>query len=288
MTARAGIGIGEPPRRRRPAIVRWLAVAIAAAALGVGGYLLLPVLRPHPPQEVVPPPPTPAPNAFAPVHPAPPPTMPPPAVAGAPEVTLPPLAESDALVRGMARELSPQSPLSDWLSMEGLIPRFVAAVDNVADGESPSPNIAFLKPTAKFQTVERNGRVYLDPRSYARYDAVANVVSSLDPHATVALYRKLQPLYDDAYRDLGHPDGYFDDALARAIPALLATPVLDRDVELVPKVVTYAFADPKLEGLRPAQKHFLRMGPRNVGLIQVQLRALAAELRLPESQPAGR
>ena len=46
--------------------------------------------------------------------------------------------------------------------------------------------------TATFQTVERNGRVYLDPRSYARYDPVANVVVSLEPHGTVALYRKLQ------------------------------------------------------------------------------------------------
>ena len=48
-----------------------------------------------------------------------------------------------------------QPPLSDWLSMEGLIPRFVAAVDNVAEGESPRPNLLALAPTAKFRTVER-------------------------------------------------------------------------------------------------------------------------------------
>src|SRR5262249_49264959 len=153
--------------------------------------------------------------------------------------------------------------------------------------ESPRPNLAALAPTAKFQTVERSGRVYLDLKNYARYDPVANVIASLDPHGTVALYRKLQPLYDDAYRDLGHPDGHFDDALVRAIPTLLATPVLEGDVELTPKVVTYAFADPKLEALSPAQKHFLRMGPRNVKLIQRQLRALATELGLPDSSPPG-
>src|SRR5206468_733959 len=60
-TARAGIGLGEPPRRRPPRARRWFAAAIAVAALGVGGYLLLPFLRPGPPQQVVAPPPEPVP-----------------------------------------------------------------------------------------------------------------------------------------------------------------------------------------------------------------------------------
>ena len=55
-------------------------------------------------------------------------------------------------------------------------------------------------------------------------------------------------------------------------------PVVDGDVELTPKVITYAFADPALERLRPAQKHLLRMGPKNERAIQAELRALATAL----------
>jgi len=73
--------------------------------------------------------------------------------------------------------------------------------------------------------------------------------------------------------------------VAKAIHTLLATPVVDGEIELRPKVVTYAFADPRLEALSPAQRHFLRMGPRNVRLIQGELRALAAALGVPESEP---
>ena len=182
-------------------------------------------------------------------------------------------------------QVSPQAPLSDWLSMEGLIPRFVAAVDNVAEGESPRPNIAFLAPTAKFQTVERNGHVYLDPRSYARYDAATDVIASLDPRAAVELYRQVQPLCEEAYRELGHPPGRFDDVVAKAIQTLLATPVVDGEIELRPKVVTYAFADRRLEALTPAQRHLLRMGPRNIRLIQGELRTLAAALGVPAGEP---
>src|SRR5438094_562357 len=54
--------------------------------------------------------------------------------------------------------------------------------------------------------------------------------------------------------------------------------VVEGDVELTPKVSTYAFADPALEGLSPAQKHLLRMGPKNERAIQAELRALATAL----------
>src|SRR5438128_993729 len=100
----------------------------------------------------------------------------------------------------------------------------------------------------------------------------------LDGQRTVEVYRRLQPLCEDAYRGLGKPQGRFDDVLVKAIRTLLAAPVVEGDVELTPKVITYAFADPALEGLTPAQKHLLRMGPKNVHAIQAELRALATAL----------
>ena len=272
---------------RRRTTIEWAVAALVLAALGLGAYLLF--LRRQPPptspaQEAVPPAQVPG----APVAPASPEPVPTPGGSepeGAPGTTLPPLAESDAAVRELARGLSSHPGLSRWLSGEGLIERFVAVVDNIAEGVSPQPHLLFLAPEASFQTVTRDGRLYLDPRSYARYDAAADVIASLDPRAAVDLYRQVQPLCEEAYRELGHPPGRFDDVVAKAIQTLLATPVVDGEIELRPKVVTYAFADRRLEALSPAQRHLLRMGPRNVRMIQGELRTLAAALGVPEGEP---
>src|SRR5882672_3142491 len=268
--------------RRRTTIGWWVA---ALVALGLGAYVLFlrqqPLLT-SPAQEAVPPAQVPG-APVAPSSPEPPPTP----DGSEPEsvpTTLPPLTESDAVVRELARGLSPDPALPRWLSGEGLIPRFIAVVDNLAEGVSPRPHLLFLAPEASFQTVTRNGRLYVDPRSYGRYDGVADVLATLDPRAAVGLYRQLQPLCEESYRELGHPPGRFDDVLAKAIQTLLETPVVDGEIELRPKVVTYAFADPRLEALSPAQRHFLRMGPRNVRLIQGELRILAGALGVPQGE----
>src|SRR5437867_5062720 len=260
----------RPRRRRRTG--PWLAAVRALVAPALGAYVLLR----KPPHFTLPVPPGPAPVP----EPTPSPTVPPPAVTeplAAPPGTepetpeerqLPPLAESDTLVRELASGLSSHPGLSVWLSTDGLIQRFVAAVDNIAGGESPRPQLVFLAPAAKFRVVRRKGHLYVDPKSYERYDLVADVVASLDPPRTVEVYRRLQPLCEDAYRGLGKPQGRFDDVLVKAIRTLLATPVVEGDVELTPKVITSAFADPALEGLSPAPQRPLRMAPKNERAIQ--------------------
>ena len=102
----------------------------------------------------------------------------------------------------------------------------------------------------------------------------------MDPVGTASLYLTLKPRISDAYRELGYPEGDFDRVLERAIGVLLQTPALDEKVTLEPKGVTYAYSDPKLESLSPAQKQFLRMGPRNSQAIRAKLEEIAALLRL--------
>jgi hypothetical protein len=62
---------------------------------------------------------------------------------------------------------------------------------------------------------------------------------------------------------------------------LLRVSVPDESPEVAEKGALYAFVDPKLEGLSAAQKHLLRMGPRNAKIIQDKLRAVRAALSLP-------
>jgi hypothetical protein len=102
----------------------------------------------------------------------------------------------------------------------------------------------------------------------------------MDSRGLARLYRKLEPLLDEAYRDLGYPDGRFREPLAAAIRSLLATPVPPERVALAPAVESYRYADPRFEQLTPAQKLLLRMGQRNVRRVQAKLRELAAALGL--------
>jgi hypothetical protein len=193
-------------------------------------------------------------------------------------IVLPPLDESDKLLRGFAGRLSSDGFPASWLASEDLIRRFVVAVDNIADGSSPRNHMPFVKIRGEFSVAERGGRVYLDPAGYRRYDGFADVAAGVDAVEWARLYRELHPLFQEAYEDLGYPDRQLDDTLRRAIERLLGTPVVEGDILLMSQEGAYYFEDPALEGLGGAEKHLLRMGPANTRKIQGLLRALEAAL----------
>jgi hypothetical protein len=188
------------------------------------------------------------------------------------------LDESDELVRKLAGELSSHPKLARWLMSKELIRKFVGAVDNIANGQSPVPQIDFFKPEGDFKAIDEVGEYFIDPENYKRYDLVAEVFASLDPNGVVTLYKQLTPAIQEAYKDLGYPDTDFNDKLKKAMVELLEVPVIEETLKLEKKVVTYTMVDPDLESLSFAQKHLLRMGPENVRVIQGQLRAMAVSL----------
>jgi hypothetical protein len=193
------------------------------------------------------------------------------------------LDQSDEVLRELAGELSSHKELGSWLKSKDLIRRFVAAVDNIANGLSPRPQIDFFKPKGEFRVKRKRGRYYADPAGYRRYDLVGNVFSSLDTTQAVELYRRAKPLIQEAYTELGYPDEDFDGALAEAIVEMLKVPVVQGEMLLERKVISYSIADPGLENLSEAQKYLLRMGPENTRKIQKKLRELSAALDIPES-----
>ncbi len=197
------------------------------------------------------------------------------------------LDESDGIVRDLARELSTHPKLARWLMSEDLLHRFVAAVDNVANGMSPRPQMDFFSLEDEFKAIKRGKDYILDPESFRRYDAVADVFLSLDTSESVKMYRQLKPLIQRSYADLGYPGEDFDQTIYRAIVELLEVPVIETDIKLKKDVVTYVLADPKLEDMSEAQKHIIRMGAENVHIIQEKLREIAqalgfAAVRLPK------
>jgi hypothetical protein len=200
-------------------------------------------------------------------------------------VPLPPLDASDAFVRGIAQALSAHPELARWLAQSALVRTLTAVVDNVANGETPRPHLAFLAPTQRFRAARRPSRqIAPDPAGFAGYEPFADAVASIDAGAAATAYRTLAPLFEAAYVELGHPGGGFPKALERALQALVAVPVLREDVALVPHAIGFRYEDPALEALTPAQRQFLRIGPRNVRIVQAKLRELQAALA-PERAP---
>lgn len=187
------------------------------------------------------------------------------------------LATSDAVVREMVAQLSSRPELAKWLAHEDLVRRFVSSVANVADGTIPRSQLEFLAPKKSFTVVTEGAETVPDPASYRRYDRLAGVVASVDAAGAVALLDELTPLIRDAWGEIAPPDRDFRTTLRDAIDSLLAVPVLDQPPALEQKVM-WTYTDPQLEGLTPAQRQLLRMGPDNVRTIQDKLREIRALL----------
>ncbi len=253
--------------------VWWIAAVIAIVVVVGGGYLFLRGGGGGGEETIA----TPVPTVEATPTPAPEP--------GIPEgVTL---AESDVFVRQVVSQLSQRPEAITWLANEDLVRRFVASVNNIAHGKSPRAHLGFLRPRGRFRVIDRGDRIVTDPRSFSRYDVAVAVFTSLDTEGTVAAFRRLEPLFNEAFAEIARPGTSFRDTLGEAIAELLATPAVAADAGLQEKVVTYSYEDPELESLSDVQRHLLRMGPDNVVQVQTKLRELAAALGMPEGGSSG-
>ena len=198
-------------------------------------------------------------------------------------VTLPPLEATDSLVRQLVTALSTHPVVAAWLANERLIVNFVVVTGRIADGQNPARELQSLGPIAPFRAGEAHGALSIDPSSYRRYDRLAQAVSAIDGGGAARVYQTLEPRINEADRNFGGA-GNFDAVLERAIVELLKVPTVDGAVALEPAGAGYAFADPRLEGLSPAQKQLFRMGPDNVRIVQKKLREVASALAIPESR----
>jgi hypothetical protein len=198
-------------------------------------------------------------------------------------IDLPPLDQSDAIVRTLAARLSSHPTVAAWLTTDQLIRNITVVVANIADGQTPAKHLRALRPAGSFTARQSGGLTWLDAAGYRRYDSIADGVESLDGRGVARFYATVKPRIAEAYRDLGGGDGDFDRTLERAIVQLLRTPVLDHDVQLRTGKMSYEFADPALEGLSKAQRQFLRMGPRNMRIVRAKLREVARYLGIPDT-----
>ncbi len=264
----------DPDARSRRSVGLWIAVALILAAALVTLFVLVWHRKPTTPPAAV--------HTEAPPRPARP-------LGGDAEpIALPPLNETDALVRELVQKVSSHPRLAAWLATDDLIRDFTIGVANVAQGQSATRQLTVLRPSSSFQVIQRGNDLAIDPRSYKRYDGIAAAAQSIDAAGIARVYATLKPRIEEAARELG--DASFDRTLERAIVQLLNTPVPDDPILVQTKGIGYSFVDPKLEALSVSQKHLLRAGPQNARIIKESLRNIALALGIPPERlpPANR
>jgi hypothetical protein len=260
----------DPPVEKRRAAAFWIAVVLLV--LGVAGAAYLLFGKRDRSMETLP-------TARDTENPAEP-RVP---LGGPPEnIVVPPLDESDELVRQLVSAISSHPRVAAWLATGDLIRNFTAVVHDISAGMTPAARLQALAPGGSFRTSDHQGVLSVDPQSYSRYDSLAGAVASVDAAGAARLYGTLKPRIEEAYKEQGFPDVPFDRTLERAIVRLLQTPIVQESAAVAPRGgKMFAYADSRLESLSPAQKQLLRMGPRNVRVIQETLREIALALGIP-------
>jgi len=82
------------------------------------------------------------------------------------------------------------------------------------------------------------------------------------------------PLFQEAYKEQGYPNAYFNDRLVESLDVMINTPASPGQLALSQPKVFYEYADPSLEGLPAGQKIMLRMGPENAARVKVKLKEI--------------
>ena len=194
-------------------------------------------------------------------------------------VVLPVLDESDGFVRAWLEVRAPEVWMA-WRVREDLVRLAAVLLEYAARGQVPRRSLSFIT-VGRFEVREESEegeRIFIRPRSYARYDAVVEMALALPAEDAAALFALLEPLLGAAVRELDASAPAPRALLERAVDHVLATPVLIDPVALSRQAVRYEFADPALEALAPLQKQLLRTGPANVGKAQQYARRLRAAL----------
>ncbi|HEY6099283.1 MAG TPA: DUF3014 domain-containing protein, partial [Anaeromyxobacter sp.] len=117
-----------------------------------------------------------------------------------------------------------------WLAEADPIRRAVVIVANLAENASPRRQLEAFAPSGGFSVAERGQRYVISPASFARYDAFAAAVESVDAQALATAYRRLHGVLEGAARALGYPAGALDHLAARALRRIEAAPLADEEV----------------------------------------------------------
>lgn len=191
------------------------------------------------------------------------------------EPVLPQLANSTPVVM---TELNTRRVNTRAIHSDNLIRDFVAFVDNLAAGEIARESAVIKGPEARFAVKDIDGNLYLDPKSYERYNQIVDWFVNMDNAALLTVFEEYEPLFDEAFAEISRPNASFRERVQQAANVLLETPEQRSMLKLEQEKVMYTFADESLEQLPAAQKQMLRLGPDNMVRVKRKINSLLQSL----------
>jgi hypothetical protein len=191
---------------------------------------------------------------------------------------LPPLDESKETTQDALRRLFGQKPVQEFFYLDDFARRLVVTIDNLPRKQVPLRYVPVKLTAGRFVTTGEEDSIFLNPDNYRRYTPYVRLAESVKTKQLVALYTYYYPLFQEAYEELGYPEGYFNDRLVEVIDDLLAAPEVQTPIKLVRPKVMYEFEDPELEARSAGQKILIRMGSENATKLKAKLRDIRREL----------
>lgn len=189
-----------------------------------------------------------------------------------PGIELPSLNASDLFVFNELRGLQNGAAVVALLAEDQIIRKFVVFVENISRGEFPQTGLPYraIEQEMSVRNIDENLFV-MEDAAHARFDAVVDTFTALDPDAAMALYRLLQPLFQQAYAEIGFRDSNFDATLRSAIANVIETADVEGPYQLIKPSVMYVYADASIENLQEVHKQLIRLGPDNTAKLKSKL-----------------
>ena len=201
------------------------------------------------------------------------------------QASMPSLQESDSIVLNALSGLAGGAALDRIVQREDIVRRIVATVDNLPRATGPQRLLPLTPPSGAFATAASDNTITIGAENLKRYAPYMQVVEAIDAKTLATLYIRFYPLFQQAYRDLGYPNGYFNDRLVDAIDDLLAAPDVQAPIKLTQPKVLYEYADPDLERRSGGQKLMMRIGSNNARIVKAKLMQFRREVVKPLAKP---
>ena len=282
----------EPPlpiseRAGRPKVVRIVVLALVASA--AAGYFLW-LRYAAPPEQPAPP------LATSNVVPQ---TQPEPAIrhpveripgsaesdSGGAQFPLPKLDDSDVVAKDAIATILNGDTFVRLLVSDAVVRHIVATVDNLPR-KAIAVRILPIKPVpGPFATASGPRGMAIAGANGSRYTTYVQAAEAIDTKRLAEFYVRLYPLFQQAYVELGYPDGYFNDRLIGVIDHLLAAPEPAPPVYLSQPKIRFEFADPALEDLSAGQKILVTVGVDNEMRLKAKLREIRKALTSEAAHP---
>jgi hypothetical protein len=191
---------------------------------------------------------------------------------------LPALAASDGAIQPEIVRLLGLNAFERLVNPEEIIRRTVATVDNLPR-DQVATRLNPVRPVGGLVTTKgRDATLVLSPDNFKRYAPYVGALEAVDAKALASVYFHFYPLFQQAYVELGYPNGHFNDRLVEVIDHLLAAPEVKGPIRLVTPKVLHEYADEDLESRSAGQKVLIRMGAENAARVKAKLREIRAQV----------